>query len=237
MTPYKTDKNGTQYFVSYKCQRCGGLGHIDKYHYNEGGICYECGGSGVSNKARVTKIYIPEYKAKLDAKREKRNAIKFAAERAEAEKKAAEKAARDEAIRLEKEAKLEAIKLQNAKSNYVGTVGEILKVSAKLESAFVFHRAAYFYGDSGVTYMYKFVTEENNIIIWKSSVELPEDYKGKVLEIKAKVVSHSEYKEAKQTEVKNAKVSIPESDKATVKVMQKIHERAMEDLKQCLQLE
>lgn len=30
-----------------KCFKCNGEGYIDKYHYRDNGICYECGGEGI----------------------------------------------------------------------------------------------------------------------------------------------------------------------------------------------
>lgn len=65
----KVDKNGTKYYSDCTCQRCGGKGWISCYSFIDGGICFECGGSGVS-KERIEKEYTPEYRAKLDAKRE-----------------------------------------------------------------------------------------------------------------------------------------------------------------------
>lgn len=64
----RTDKNGTEYYESYTCQRCGGLGVIKCFEYVEGGICFECGGSGKSRK-RTWKKYTPEYAEKLEQKR------------------------------------------------------------------------------------------------------------------------------------------------------------------------
>ena len=67
----KTDKNGTKYYSDCTCQRCGGKGRISYYSFIEGGICFECGGSGVS-KERITKVYTPEYAEKLEAKRQEK---------------------------------------------------------------------------------------------------------------------------------------------------------------------
>lgn len=64
----RTDKNGTEYYESYTCQRCGGTGEIPTYKFINGGICYECGGSGKS-KRRIWKKYTPEYAEKLEQKR------------------------------------------------------------------------------------------------------------------------------------------------------------------------
>jgi len=73
----KTDKNGTLYFYDYRCQRCGGVGGADQWVYT-GYTCYECGGSGISNKPDVIKVYLPEYEAKLEARRKARDEKKQA---------------------------------------------------------------------------------------------------------------------------------------------------------------
>ena len=69
----KTDKNGTKYYADYTCPRCGGLGGSDKWQFT-GWKCYECGGSGRSSKPEIIKVYTPEYQAKLDERRAKRQA-------------------------------------------------------------------------------------------------------------------------------------------------------------------
>lgn len=61
----RTDKNGTEIYHDYTCERCGGLGGADQWAYT-GWTCYECGGSGVTHKPQVIKKYTPEYRAKLD---------------------------------------------------------------------------------------------------------------------------------------------------------------------------
>lgn len=69
----KVDKNGTYIFADCTCNRCGGDGIIPYYNYIDGGVCFECGGSGVSEQgATEIKIYTDEYGAKLKAQREAR---------------------------------------------------------------------------------------------------------------------------------------------------------------------
>ena len=77
----RTDRNGTRYFSDSTCPRCGGRGRLDCYGYVEGGICFECGGSGIS-KETIIKVYTPEHAEKLRLQREAR-AKKVAAEREE----------------------------------------------------------------------------------------------------------------------------------------------------------
>lgn len=66
-TPFKVDRNGTQYFMDDTCPRCGGAGGSDAWKYT-GFTCYECGGSGHS-RPRVIKVYTPEYEQKLRDRR------------------------------------------------------------------------------------------------------------------------------------------------------------------------
>lgn len=54
----RTDRNGTRYFANYKCDRCNGKGVIPYYGYIDGGVCFECGGSGRS-KARGLRCILP----------------------------------------------------------------------------------------------------------------------------------------------------------------------------------
>ena len=64
----RTDKNGTQYWVDDRCPKCGGTGFIQCYY--DGGICYQCGGSGYWKTS--WKVYTPEYQAKLDERRRRK---------------------------------------------------------------------------------------------------------------------------------------------------------------------
>lgn len=70
---FKTDKNGTLYFADTRCSRCGGIGGCDQWAYT-GWNCYRCGGSGLDPKPDTVKLYVPEYEAKLDARRQAREA-------------------------------------------------------------------------------------------------------------------------------------------------------------------
>lgn len=64
----KTDRNGTNIYVSNQCSRCGGAGYINIFNHVEGGVCFSCNGTG-TGKTREFKLYTPEYFAKLEAKR------------------------------------------------------------------------------------------------------------------------------------------------------------------------
>lgn len=71
----RTDKNGTHIFIDSCCQRCGGDGRIAYYGHIEQGICFECGGSGVSGNREI-KVYTDAYGAKLKAQRDAREEAK-----------------------------------------------------------------------------------------------------------------------------------------------------------------
>lgn len=73
----KTDKNGTKYYADYTCRRCGGLGGSDKWQFT-GWKCYECGGTGKTTRPEIIKEYTPEYEAKLNERRAKRQAKRIA---------------------------------------------------------------------------------------------------------------------------------------------------------------
>lgn len=75
--PYKVDKNGTQYYEDFTCDRCGGQGIRDEWLYT-GSVCYKCGGTGQAVKARIIKVYTPEHFAKLEASRQRRHEKRMA---------------------------------------------------------------------------------------------------------------------------------------------------------------
>lgn len=80
----RTDKNGTKYFhVVEPCGKCQGNGYIQYYHWNEGGICFDCNGSGFLEYEE--KEYTEEYLKKLEERRRKAQEKKDAKRRAEAE--------------------------------------------------------------------------------------------------------------------------------------------------------
>lgn len=66
----REDRNGTRYYVTNKCPRCGGTGWLHEFEYVDGGICFMCHGSGFAPKPLWTKVYREEYHAKLIEKRQ-----------------------------------------------------------------------------------------------------------------------------------------------------------------------
>lgn len=63
----RVDRNGTKYYVDYKCPKCGGEGHIRGYEHIQDGQCFLCGGSGIHQT--TWKEYTPEYAKKLEERR------------------------------------------------------------------------------------------------------------------------------------------------------------------------
>lgn len=88
-TLLREDKNGTKiYGCRDKCGKCGGTGYISYYSHVDGGLCFQCNGSGVEEWEE--KEYTPEYEAKLLAQREKKEARKLEKAKAQAAEKNAE---------------------------------------------------------------------------------------------------------------------------------------------------
>lgn len=78
----RTDKNGTKYYhCTGSCGKCGGRGIIDYYIPINGGDCFDCGGSGILHWEE--KEYTPEYEAKLEERRKKREEKRIAKHEAE----------------------------------------------------------------------------------------------------------------------------------------------------------
>lgn len=75
--PFKIDKNGTKYYYDYTCPRCGGAGGCDQWTFT-GWTCFDCGGTGRRENPLIYKEYTPEYQAKLDKRRAKREAERLA---------------------------------------------------------------------------------------------------------------------------------------------------------------
>lgn len=66
-----TDKNGTKtYHCTDRCFKCGGTGIISYYIPINGGECFDCHGSGMTEWTE--KEYTEEYAAKLEARRIKK---------------------------------------------------------------------------------------------------------------------------------------------------------------------
>lgn len=85
-TLIKIDKNGTKHYqCSDRCGKCGGTGIIGCYIPVNGGECFDCNGSGITEWTE--KEYAEEYAAKLEARRIKKAEKKLAEAKAQAAEK------------------------------------------------------------------------------------------------------------------------------------------------------
>ena len=216
----KVDRNGTKYFEeSCTCWKCGGSGIYQWGMSLNGcmqysGVCYACGGTGVT--VEKTKEYTPEHEAKLEAARTKRQA-KRAAEAAE--KEAERQAAIDKwkADQAQREAELAA---ENAKSNYVGSVGDKVDVVVTLAFETTFTVNSFCFKGHGTAELtvYGFKDEAGNVFVWKTGsilsvekqvkgfIEFDYPHKGDKIHIKGTIKEHQEYKGTKQTVLTRVKL-------------------------------
>ena len=214
----KTDKNGTKYFQEdCKCWKCGGSGIYEwgaviNGHCQYSGVCYSCGGSGVVTVK--TKEYTPEHEAKLQAQSEKREA-KREAERQQAEVARIAKNAEREKAAAERQAQIDA---ENAKSNFVGSVGDKVDLVVTLAFETSFEVPSFRgYGTAEMT-VYGFKDEAGNIFVWKTGsvlsvekqvkghIEFDYAHKGDKIHIKGSIKDHSDYKGTKQTVLTRTKL-------------------------------
>lgn len=59
----RVDRNGTKYYVDYRCPKCGGTGYINGYEHIDGARCWKCNATGYYETK--FKEYTPEYAQKL----------------------------------------------------------------------------------------------------------------------------------------------------------------------------
>jgi hypothetical protein len=102
----------------------------------------------------------------------------------------------DKILREQKKAERERI---NANKQYIGEIGQ--RAEIEIEST---ECVTSFSTDYGMMRIYRFVTADGNILIWKTSNFIEET--DKVKQIKATVKQHNEYKGEKQTEISRVKV-------------------------------
>lgn len=197
----RTDRNGTRYFEEIvNCDKCGGAGTYEWGGFIDGrprysGVCYKCGGTG--RTVDKWKEYTPEHRAKLDKRREAKVAKEHAKSLAEA--------AQREAERMEQEAedaRREAAEAaRKAISQYVGSVGDKIRLAVTLDSM-VNYEIPTFAGCGRAPKMtvYTFVDASGNKLVWKTRGCLDASV-GQGLTITGTIKAHSEYKEEKQTEL------------------------------------
>lgn len=222
----KIDRNGSKHFEGYiPCDRCGGdgvykWGAMISYGYGPAvpqysGTCFKCGGAGKVLSKWVERT--PEYQAKLDAQREKRQA------KAQAEREAAWAKEREEQIKkAQAEAKAKAEReaaeaARKAISQFVGNVGDKITVTVTLEKEFQFSVPSFRgYGEEMMS-IYTFVDDAGNKLVWKTSGSLgtwSDDgmrfdrvMEGDRVTIRGTVKEHSEYKSEKQTVLQRVKLA------------------------------
>lgn len=228
----KTDRNGTKYWnTRVACDRCGGTGiyrwgaiQHDRYGNVVGstyaGTCFKCGGA--AHVWEIIKEYTPEYRAKLDAANEKRNAAKQAqreAERAEREKEIAAERAKREEERTKREAERLA-EIERNRGHYIGEVGDKVEMTVTLASTFTYSVPCYgapWKNETVTGYVFK--TEDNATLVWKTTGDLSKkEYKdgghfqdskgwydpvtpdeGDRITIKGTIKGHEEYNNVNQT--------------------------------------
>lgn len=200
-TLVRIDRNGTKYWEDDTCPRCGGSGGSEAWAYT-GWTCYKCNGTG-RVKPYHWKEYTEEYAAKLWARRLAKQA-KWEAEHAEeleAERRAKEEAERKRKEEEERKAREEAER--KAISQFVGTVGEKLTITAVYQGSPWYERQAYGGFGKETVYIHRFIAE-GNLIVWKTGTYpkfLHTLEEGETVTITGVVKSHSEYKDEKQTQL------------------------------------
>ena len=182
----RTDRNGTKYYFTYKCERCGGTGYINYFSHIDKGVCFKCEGSGTQETKRVEKIMTPD-----EAYRKDYNGVYN------------QNLIVDEASAKIKEATA-ALNRAKSASQHIGTVGDKVEMNLRLG------KISGFDGMYGYTFIYRFYDEENNVIIWKTS-KAPADFadelqEGNVIFISGTIKAHSEYKGEPQTILTRCKI-------------------------------
>lgn len=209
----KIDRNGSKHYRGMvECDRCQGRGlfatgtcngelvisHVDN------GVCWKCHGVGKVLKKWIERT--PEYQAKLDAKREAREAAKREAWEKELRE---TEAAREEAERRaeeERKAEEERIKAQKAISQFVGEVKERITVAG------IYDHSAWFtitdpFGRPETRYVHTFRDENGNVLVWKTGCGLRCGLEeGSKVTITGTVKDHTVYKDEKQTNLLRVKI-------------------------------
>lgn len=262
-TLIRIDKNGTKYFQSYACRKCGGKGYLYGYEHIDGARCWKCGTTGRAQRPYTWKEYAPEYAQKLaDRRREKE-----IAKAPETNKKLFEQwgfstdgkafIVLGDTFNIKDELKAAGAKFSDSlgwyfaekndnfvgfeisisdvaekndlgvwqmfrsyevfelikemkdarapktASEYVGAIGDKLTTTATLASVHTYETHFTYYGETN--YIYKFVDEKGNSIVWKTST-FQEIEEGKAYEITGKIKEHNEYKGDKQTVLTRCKI-------------------------------
>lgn len=210
----KIDRNGSKHYEGLvECPKCGGSGLIIWCVRNgqpiptivDNGVCWKCGGTGKVKGKWIERT--PEYQAKLDARREAKEAIWRAEQERIAAEREAERLAKEEQERIEREAEEARIRAEKAKSQYVGEIGERMTIKATYIHGIWFTvRSFYGFGDDTM-YIHKFKDENDNVFVWKTGRGLGTILDGSAVTLVGTVKEHSEYKDEKQTVLTRCKVT------------------------------
>ena len=85
-------------------------------------------------------------------------------------------------------------------SNYIGNIGDKIEIVVTLD--FV----SYWESIYGTTYVYNFIDEKGNVLVWKTSKGTAIENKTK-LKLKGTIKDHGEYKDTKQTVLTRCKIN------------------------------
>lgn len=101
---------------------------------------------------------------------------------------------------MEREIKKMKRENERAKSQYVGEIKD--RISCNISS---FRELTWWENEWGMTFLYEFVTDEGNILIWKTSKWL--DPEKDITSITGTIKAHNEFRGIKQTELTRCKVA------------------------------
>lgn len=204
----KIDRNGSKHWRGERqCDRCGGHGYYAVGVHNgelvlaypDDGICYKCGGRGKVIETWIERT--PEYKAKLDAKREAKRAKEQAERAAEQAKLEAERKARE----AERKAEEERIRAEKAISKYVGEIGQRITVDAEFLFSGRYERRSFSGFGTETVYIHNFKDANGNKLVWKTTCGTVAE-EGKTYKLTGTIKEHSEYKDEKQTVLQRVKL-------------------------------
>jgi len=204
-TLIKIDKNGSKHFEEFvPCDKCQGRGEYwwgamemlgnGQVKPQYAGVCYKCNGTGQIVRKWIERT--PEYQAKLDARRE--------AKQAKAEAEYQKRLAEEKALREKEEAR---IKAQKAISQYVGKIGERLTLKCSFVNSAHFETRSYSGFGTETVYIHKFKDADGNVFIWKTGSLVGFEY-GNNIDVTGTVKSHSEYMDEKQTVLTRCKIKL-----------------------------
>lgn len=199
----RTDKNGTKYYTSDVCPKCGGSGELPCYYYNQRGICFKCDGSGMFT--HIIKEYTAEYlekKARTAERKREREEKRKAEESAARLAKWREDHPKEAAEYDKRQAEYDKRQAERENSQWVGNEGDKIETTVTVMNIGSFETQSYastYY--TTIKYVYTFRDENGNTLTWFTTS--PKDWEewgqGSTHKIKATIKGHKEYNGEKQT--------------------------------------